>query len=86
MTVNLTIKNVPNSLVRKLRARAARHRHFLQDELMCILEESVAETDRLSVDEVVRLTRELGVHTKSESVAMIRADRKALSTGLGKGS
>lgn len=82
MTVNLTIKNVPERLVRKLRARAARHHRSLQDELLNILEESVVEADRLSVAEVVRLTRKLGVRTKSESATMIRADRDARSLKL----
>ena len=77
MTVNLTIKNVPERLVRKLRVRAARHHRSLQDELLSILERSVMEASRLSVVEVVRLTRKLGVRTKSESAAMIRADRDA---------
>jgi plasmid stability protein len=77
MAVNLSIKNVPEDLARKLRARASRHRRSLQGELMNILEESLAETERLGVDEVVRRTRKLGVRTKSESVAMIRADRDA---------
>ncbi len=77
MAVNLSIKNVPENLARKLRARATRHRRSLQGELMNILEESLAENEHLSVDEVVRLTRKLGVRTKSESAAMIRADRDA---------
>lgn len=77
MAVNLSIKNVPEDLARKLRVRAARHRRSLQGELMNILEESLAESERLSVDEVVRLTRKLGVRTKSGSVVMIRADRDA---------
>ena len=77
MAVNLTIKNVPEWLVRRLRARASRHHRSLQGELMSILEGSVVDTDCLSVAEVVRLTRKLGVHTKSESAAMVRADREA---------
>lgn len=77
MAVNLSIKNVPEDLARKLRARAARHRRSLQGELMNILEESIAGADRLGVDEVVNLTRKLGVRTKSESAATIRADRDA---------
>lgn len=77
MAVNLSIKNVPEDLARKLRARAARHRRSLQGELLNILEESVASTERLGVDEVVRMVRKLGVRTKSESAAMIRADRDA---------
>jgi plasmid stability protein len=75
MAVNLSIKNVPEDLARKLRARAARHRRSLQGELLNILEESVTGSDRLGVDEVVRLTRKLGVRTKSESAAMVRSDR-----------
>jgi len=75
MAVNLSIKNVPEALARKLRARAARHRRSLQGELLNILEESVTGSDRLGVDEVVRLTRKLGVRTKSESAAMVRSDR-----------
>ena len=63
--------------MRKLRARAASHRRSLHDELMSILEESVAGTEHLGVDEAVRLTRKLGVRTKSESAAMVRADRDA---------
>ena len=82
MVVNLTIKNVPERLARKLHARASRHHRSLQGELMSILEESVVDTDRLSVAEVVRLTRKLGVRTKSESAAMIRADRDAKSLKL----
>ena len=82
MAVNLTIKDVPERLVRKLRVRAARHHRSLQDELLSILEESVMEAGRLSVAEVVRLTRKLGVRTKSESAAMIRADRDAKSLKL----
>lgn len=75
MAVNLSIKNVPEDLARKLRARAARHRRSLQGELLNILEESVTGSNRLGVDEVVRLTRKLGVRTKSESAAMVRSDR-----------
>ncbi len=77
MAVNLSIKNVPEDLARKLRARATRHRRSLQGELMNILEESIVGTERLGVDEVVSLARKLGVRTKSESAAMIRADRDA---------
>lgn len=82
MAVNLSIKNVPEDLARKLRARAARHRRSLQGKRMSILEESVVEAGRLNVDEVVRLTRKLGVRTKSESAAMARADRDAESLKL----
>lgn len=77
MSVNLSIKNVPTQLAKKLRLRAARHRRSLQGELMVILEESLTAGDRLTADEVLRKTRKLGLRTRSESTAMIRADRDA---------
>lgn len=77
MSVNLSIKNVPTRLAKRLRLRAARHRRSLQGELMVILEESLAAGERLTADEVLRKTRKLGLRTRSESAAMIRADRDA---------
>ncbi len=41
MPVNLSIKNVPDALAQALRDRAALHRRSLQQELMCLLEQSV---------------------------------------------
>ncbi|MGQ0510961.1 MAG: FitA-like ribbon-helix-helix domain-containing protein [Betaproteobacteria bacterium] len=40
MAVNLSIKNVPEALAAKLRARAERNHRSLQGELMAILEEA----------------------------------------------
>ncbi|MEX2165014.1 MAG: hypothetical protein WD823_12335 [Sulfuricaulis sp.] len=77
MSVNLSIKNVPTQLAKRLRLRAARHRRSLQGELMVILEESLTASERLTADEVLRKTRKLGLRTRSESAAMIRADRDA---------
>lgn len=77
MSVNLSIKNVPEELAKKLKSRAAKHHRSLQGELMSILEEGAKNTSRLSLDEILRETRKLGVRTKSEAAAMIRADRDA---------
>lgn len=77
MSVNLSIKNVPAQLAKKLRLRAARHRRSLQGELMVILEESLAAGERLTADEVLRETRKLGLRTRPESAAIIRANRDA---------
>lgn len=38
--VNLSIKNVPEAVARKLRDRAAQHHRSLQGELMAILEDA----------------------------------------------
>lgn len=43
MNVNLSIKEVPDVLAQRLRARAERHHRSLQGELMAIIEQAVAE-------------------------------------------
>lgn len=44
MTVNLSIKNVPEALAARLRARAGRNHRSLQGELMAILESAVVDS------------------------------------------
>ena len=41
MPVNLSIKNAPDDIVRRLRLRAERHHRSLQGELLAIIEEAV---------------------------------------------
>ena len=43
MPVNLSIKNVPETMAAKLRARAERNHRSLQGELMAILETAATE-------------------------------------------
>ncbi len=43
MNVNLSIKEVPDALALRLRARAERHHRSLQGELMAIIEQAVAD-------------------------------------------
>lgn len=40
---NLSIKDVPDELLQRLRERAARHHRSLQGELMALISEAVAE-------------------------------------------
>lgn len=75
MPVNLSIKNAPDEIVIRLRERASRNHRSLQGELLAILEGAVRNEDRLSPDDVLERVRRLGLHTPSESAAMIRADR-----------
>ena len=75
MPVNLSIKNAPDEIVRRLRERASRHHRSLQGELLAILEASVRFEERLSPDDLLGEVRRLGLRTPSESTAMIRADR-----------
>jgi len=77
MTVNLSIKKVPDALAERVRRRAAAHHRSLQGELLAILEEAVAGERRITVDEARRLVRERGLETPGEAREMIRADRDA---------
>ncbi len=77
MTVNLSIKNAPEKLVRKLKKRAERNHRSLQGELMAIITEAVEERPRLTAADILRQTRALGLAGPSESAAIVRADRDA---------
>ena len=77
MAVNFSIKNVPDELAERLRLRAARHHRSLQGELIAILEQSVAEVELLSPEQILRQVRKLGVHTAAESTKIIRMERDA---------
>lgn len=78
MTVTLSIKNVPDDVVERLRRRAARHHRSLQGEMLAIIEEAVSPEPALSSGELLAEIRRLGVSTKAESAAIIRADRDRL--------
>ncbi|MGH7231017.1 MAG: FitA-like ribbon-helix-helix domain-containing protein [Nitrospiraceae bacterium] len=77
MPVNLSIKNVPDELVKHLRRRAAEHHRSLQGELMAIIEASVRTEKTLMPHEALAQVRGLGLLTPSQSAAMIRQDRNA---------
>ena len=74
---SLSIKNVPEELVDKLRARAKGHHRSLQGEIMVILEEATLAPPRLTVAELRDRVRRLGLRTGDESTAWIREDRDA---------
>lgn len=77
MPANLSVKNVPDELMERLRQRAARHHRSLQGELMAIIEESVRSSEHLTPEKLLAQVRNLGLRTASESVEMIRTDRDA---------
>lgn len=76
MPVNLSVKNAPDDLVAKLRARARRHHRSLQGELLAILEEAVGPT-KLSLDDAERRLRDLGFVTGDDSTTWVRELREA---------
>ena len=75
MPLNLSIKNAPDDIVNRLRARAERHHRSLQGELMAILEEAVRPPQPLTADDVLAEVRRLGLTTPAEAAAMVREDR-----------
>jgi len=74
--VNLSVKNVPEDMVERLRERAQRHHRSMQGELLAILEESVPPRG-LTIEEVAERVKALGLSTGDDSVWMIREDRDA---------
>jgi plasmid stability protein len=77
MPVSLSIKNVPDALVRRLKERAERHHRSLQGELMAVLEQAVGASGALTPDEVLAEVRRLGLSTPQEAATMVREDRDA---------
>lgn len=88
MPVNLSVKNVPDELAEKLRARAERNHRSLQRELLSILEQAVqpgslvpvpddldSTEPRISVEELYRRTRKLFPKGSPSSVDFIRQSR-----------
>lgn len=69
--MSLSIKNVPDELVEGLRSRAKLNHRSLQNELLAILEETVAP-ERLSVDELYSEIDALGFTSPDESTRIIR--------------
>ena len=77
MSVNLSIKNAPDDVVERLRARAARNRRSLQGELLAIVEDAVRPSCPRTASEVLAELRALGLETPAESAEFVRADRDA---------
>ena len=59
---NLSIKNVPEQTVARLRSRAKLHHRSLQGELMTILEEAL-QGSSMTVARVYEQVKDLGVKT-----------------------
>ena len=59
MPINLSIKNVPDEVVQRLRQRAERRHRSLQGELLAIIEEAVRSERELSPAELLAEVRGL---------------------------
>lgn len=96
MPVNFSIKNVPDEIAQRLRARAARNRRSLQRELMLILEQAAAPchaaasgesgsegtAERMSFDEIFARARALFPKGTPSSVASVREMREGRAREL----
>lgn len=76
MPKDLSVKNVPDDIVERLRERAKKNHRSLQGELMAILEES-AGPRKLTVEEVYEQAQKLKLGPNPLGVDIIRADRDA---------
>ena len=74
--VNLSVKNVPDEVMEKLRSRAKRHHRSLQGEVMAILEEATGP-ERPSLDEAENRLSTLRFGTGDDSTAWVRELRDA---------
>jgi plasmid stability protein len=75
MGVSLSIKEVPEPLLEKLRERAEKNHRSLQGELMTILEESLGGPQTYSPAEAIKQLRQVVLKTRSDSTQVIREDR-----------
>lgn len=76
MGINISIKNAPGDLVRRLKERAARNHRSSQGEVLDILS-LAAGSGRFTLLEVYERGKALGLKTKGDSVKIIRAARDA---------
>lgn len=75
MSVNLSIKNVPDGVAEALRARARENHRSLQQELLMLVTESVEPRRALTPDEVLAKVRALELATGDQATDWVRAER-----------
>lgn len=86
MPVNLSIKNAPDEVVRRLKVRAARHHRSLQGELMAIVETVAREEEAglLGPREALARLRAAGARSPAESVRLVRRMRESRGGARGR--
>ncbi len=75
MSVSLSIKDVPDEILVRLRARAHRNHRSLQKELLAIVEAAAFGEAESTVDELLEQVRESGLETPNEGTGWIRGLR-----------
>ena len=82
MSVNLSVKAVPDNIVQRLRHRASKHHRSLQGELLAILDENVQDEQILTPKELLAAVRGSGLRTPEESSKFIRGELVTLDKKL----
>ena len=77
MAVDMTLRDVPDSVADELRLRATQHHRSPEAEALEVLKGAVRPRRQLTPAQLLAEVRALGVRTPSESVAMVREDRDA---------
>ena len=72
---DLTIRDVPQNIVDKLKARAKRNHRTLRGELMDIVERAAAQEPTLTIDELYERMKALGRSAQSDSTEIVRQMR-----------
>jgi plasmid stability protein len=75
MPVTLSIKNAPDAVVAKLRARAAHNHRSLQGELMAIITAAAEQPPPADISDLADFAKRIGLSGPSESVEIIREMR-----------
>jgi antitoxin FitA len=75
----LSIENVPQAVVERLRCRAERNGRSLQEEALAIIEAAFRANRPAAPREILDEVRRLGLDTPDEAAAIIRADRGPLT-------
>ena len=77
MPVTLSVKNVPDVVAKRLKARAKRNRRSLQGELLAIVEDASEGSMSTSPQDVLAEVRRLGLSTPPEAAKFVRQLRDA---------
>ncbi len=77
----ITLKSLPKPLHRQLKARAARHKRSLNQEVIAVLEEAVADSRMVDsaalIEEARRFRESLKLTTTAEEITAYKAEGRA---------
>lgn len=72
--MNLSIENVPEELVERLRVRSRSNQRSLESEALAVIDEAL-KPRRFTVEEAYQQTLALGLQTEGDSTEIIRESR-----------